>query len=309
MSLIRGKIAGLGVLAVVLLAAGSFPAQAQTTLRYKFKEGEKLNYVMEQKMTMQMNVMGQDVEMNMTQTIDLTWQIQSVDKDGRAKLTQKFDRVRFKMEGGQVGKVEYDSMDGKEPEGPIGKAIGPIFGALAGSEIGMTMDARGQIADVKIPDKFSDALKNAGAGAAGLGEMFSEDGMKRMMSQGGLVVPAEAVTKGKTWNQNVDMKMPIGKMKVDTTYTYDGQTTKGNKKLEQVPFKAKVTLEPSDNAALTVKLKEQSAKGSAQFDADAGRLVETSMTQEMEMEIGAGGQNITQKIKQEVTMKLQDKAK
>src|SRR5205823_581165 len=37
---------------VILLFASAVPAQAQTALRYKFKPGEKLVYVVENKMTM-----------------------------------------------------------------------------------------------------------------------------------------------------------------------------------------------------------------------------------------------------------------
>src|SRR6516165_10592075 len=63
----------LGLLALLLAGAAAEPAAAQTTLRYKFKKGEKLNYVMEQKMKMAMNLAGQDIETEMGQTIDMSW--------------------------------------------------------------------------------------------------------------------------------------------------------------------------------------------------------------------------------------------
>src|SRR5258708_40184450 len=113
----------LGLLAVLLLAGAAERASAQTTLRYKFKKGEKLNYVMDQKVTMSMSVMRKDIDVEVGQTIDMTWNIKDVDSAGKAKVTQKFDRLRFNMSGGPIGKVEYDSKDGKEPDGPMIKLI------------------------------------------------------------------------------------------------------------------------------------------------------------------------------------------
>src|SRR5439155_25094628 len=172
--------------------------------RYQFKAGDKLPYEMEQKMQMTMNVAGQAVEMSMTQQQDFLWEIKSVDKDGKAKVAQRFERIRFVMDG-PMGKTEYDSKEGKEPEDVIGKAIIPIFKALAGAEFTLDMDSRGVMSNLKMPEKLIEAINDAtGAGAAGLGSMFDEEGMKRMLSQSGLILPEEAVTKGKSWEQKLD---------------------------------------------------------------------------------------------------------
>src|SRR5205807_3004795 len=52
----RSKIVWLGLFALLAASANQSAAQAQVTLRYKFKEGEKLHYNLEQKMKMEMNV-------------------------------------------------------------------------------------------------------------------------------------------------------------------------------------------------------------------------------------------------------------
>src|SRR5262249_43159562 len=136
----------IGLLALVSVLIGSDRASADTTLRYKFKKGEKLNYVFEQKITTTSALGGRDFVTNMTQTIDLAWNIMDVDADGKAKMTQAFSRIRFSMDG-PLGKVEYDSKEDREPQGPLAKAIVPTFRALAGSEIGLTMDPLGKISD------------------------------------------------------------------------------------------------------------------------------------------------------------------
>src|SRR5262249_6666756 len=153
MTLRQGGIGWVGLLAAVVCLAGGRPAPAQTTLRYKFKEGDKLRYAMEQKTNMEMMVAGQNIQMEIGQNVGMTWNVLSVGKDGKAKITQKFDRIRFTMEGGPTGKVEYDSQVGKAPEGPIGEVLGPILKAMAGAEFQATMDPQGRLSDIKAPEK------------------------------------------------------------------------------------------------------------------------------------------------------------
>jgi hypothetical protein len=301
------KFGLIGVLTFALVLASGTAARAQTTLRYKFKQGEKLTYAMEQKMEMKMEVAGNNVDMNMTQTFDMTWDIKSVDKDGKAKMVQKFDRIRFVMEGGPIGKVEYDSKSDKELDDPVGKMIAPLFKALAGSDFELTMDGRGQISDLKVPEKLSEELKKlAGGGAPGLGDILSEDGLKKTINQGGLTLPEEAVTKGKTWSHRIEFKMgAVGKSTVDTTYTYEGPAA--DKKAEKITLKPKMTMEATIPGG-SMKIKNQETKGQALFDNAAGRLLEMDTDSDIDMEISAAGMDIQMKMKQKVKMKLGDKS-
>ena len=136
---------------------------------------------MEQNVDMSVSVMGNEVAMKVQQTMDYTWHIKSVSADGKASLTQITDRVRFKMEGPMVN-IDYDSKTGKEPTDAIGKAVTGVLSGMVGAEFQMTMDARGQISDLKIPDKVKDAVKKLPGGGLGL-DFASEDGFKKMMSQ------------------------------------------------------------------------------------------------------------------------------
>jgi hypothetical protein len=282
----------LAVAAAVLVCAA--PAAAQTTLRYKFREGEKLDYAIENKMTMKVA----NLEMGVEQNMDMTWKILSVDSDGKAKISQKLTRIRFSMDT-PMGKVVYDSKDGKAPEGPIGQAIEPVFKALAALEYQLTMDARGEISDVKIPEKFLEMMK--GPQLPGLGEMFTEEGLKRMMAQSVLPLPKDAVVKGKNWPQKMSFKAPFGEMKMDNTYTYESQVQKGGKRLEHISMKPSLSIEPDPNVP-GMKLKSGEGKGAAYFDAEAGRLIEMNMIQNMTLEVAGQSmqmvQNVVMKLKQ-----------
>lgn len=128
-----------------------------------------------------------------------------------------------------------------------------------------------------------------------------------MVGQGGLVVPREAVTKGKTWEQKSDVKLPLGQLKIKMVYTYEGPTTRHGRKMEQINFAPSITLESDPNAPIKIELKSQDGKGVAYFDNAAGRLVELTLNQTMQMEMTVMGQAVQQNLKQTSSMKLLDK--
>ncbi len=292
------RLPALGLLVALFLGLAA-PAQAQTTLRYKFKEMEKLNYELVQKMTMKLDIAGKELEMVIAQNIDMLWHIKSVDTAGKAKMMQKFERFRLTMDT-PMGKVEFDSKDGKIPDGPFGQALAPLAKVMGGLEVGLSMDAMGEISEVMIPEKVLDVLKKGG-GAAAFGDMFTPDGLKKMLSQSGLVLPKGAVAKGgKGWNQKISSKLPFGEMKIDNGYTYQGQVAKGDQKLEQIAIKMAINLDADPGAALEIKLKDGTGKGTAYFDNATGRLLEINSTQNMTME--ALGQSM--KMIQTVVLKL-----
>lgn len=298
----------LARLALTLLGLLPQALQAQTSLRYQFKEGQKISYVLDQQMKMSMNVMGNEITMNMNQVIDLEWKFLRVDKDGKAKMSQTFDRIRFTMEGGPMGKFTYDTKDDKDPDDPVGKALVPVFKAMVGSEFTLEMDSRGHLSEVKVPKKLTDALQDA-PGAEAVGQMFSQEGFKSMIEQTGLILPETAISKGHTWMQKMETKNPFGVMKTETTLTYEGQETRNGVKLEQIAVKPKATFVADAGAPVSLKITNQDIKGMASFDNATGKLHETTTKQTMEMEVSAGGMTFNQKIEQTLTLKLRESSK
>src|SRR5438445_123254 len=90
----RLAIVGLGLAAWLL---GAVAASAQTALRYQFKKGEKLQYVLEQKMFTKISSKSIKTESTANQTIDTTWTVKDVNKDGKATITVRFERMRFTL--------------------------------------------------------------------------------------------------------------------------------------------------------------------------------------------------------------------
>jgi hypothetical protein len=294
---------GLISAAMFVLLTGS--AQAQTSLKYKFKEGDKLNYTMDQTQKQMVNVMGMEIETTMTQNMEMSWNVKSV-KDGKAQMTQTIDRIRMKMDS-PFAAFEFDSKDGKEPEGPVGQLLGPLFAAMAGAEFTVTMNEQGEVSETKVSEKLLEAMK-ANPALQQLGGGFTEEGLKNMMTQsGGSILPKTAVKKGDTWDQKIELKQPpLGVMKMNSTYTYGGPEEKDGATLEKIGVKTEITIEPIENAAAQFEIKVKSAdmKGTLYFDNKAGRLVVSTMNQKMNMEINAMGNIIESVVDQTITVKL-----
>jgi hypothetical protein len=241
----------------------------------------------------------------MAETLDVTWRVTSVDADGKAKITLTIDRVRFTFDG-QGSKVDYDSTIGKMPDDPSAKQVGPPLAALAGKEVSITMDPQGIASDFKAPEAFAKALKDFSGVGVEMGEFFSEDGLRRRMCQFLPALSKEEVEKDKAWHSRFEMKTSMGTLKVHNKYTCDGPVASGEKKLEKINIAPKyslfVDLSSVPDAKPTNAVQKQEAKGSALFDKDAGRLIETSVTQELAMT--GGGGSIQRKAKLSFSMKL-----
>jgi hypothetical protein len=307
MFLVTSRCNWISIFVFACVYGGGAPAQAQTTLSYKFAEGEKLHYAMDTKTSVQMQPMGSNIEMRVGQTIDLTWSVLSVDNDQNAKLQSKVDRLRFSMEGGPIPKTQYDSKEGKKLEGVMGDTLGPLFEALVGAEFTFNVDARGNLSDVQIPAKLNEALKNMTAGGAGSG--FSGDMIKQMAQQGALLLPSGTVEKGKTWEQTSQMTLPFGKAAVRIDLTYEGPATLDGKQVEKIAVSPKMSFEAGPNAAVAIKIKGQESKGTTYFDNKAGLILQSSLTQTTEMEITVAGAVMPQKMTQTISFKLQGKDK
>jgi hypothetical protein len=243
---------------------------------------------------MKMGVQGQDFEIKSSMNMDFSMAVDSVDTaTGNAKVTYKIDGMKMSMSG-PMGNMEYDSKSDKEPEGMIAMAA-PLFKALTGAPITMTVSPRGEISNVKLPDKLKEEFENLGGGQM---NFFSEDQLKQVMNNGYFELPKEAPNTSTTWNKKLDMKLgPMGTMNMNTTYTYAGKSAPYDK----INTKIDMKLDPSPTAPVQLKMKTKEATGTILFDNTKGRLQEmkTNIVSELEM----GGQG-TMQMTQDMTMKV-----
>src|SRR5262245_31524531 len=120
------------------------------------------------------------------------------------------------------------------------------------------------------------------------GDMLSPDTLKKSVSL--IVLPKDAIAKGKSWNEKVSLKTGFGNMKIDNQYTYEGQVEKDGRKLEKIAVKPSIEIDADPNNPVAMKLKSGDGKGTAYLENQAGRLLEMVTTQNIAME--AFGQTI-----------------
>jgi hypothetical protein len=257
---------------------------------------------MVQETTQGMKAMGQEFKTSLNQTVDLHWSVKNVASDGVAELSQTIDRVRTKVEG-PGNSFEFDSQAGKDPEGQIASLLTPMLKALVGAEFTFKMNGRGELSEIKVPQKLLDSLRKAGPAANASG-MFSEEGMKNLISQSSLTLAEGPLEKGKSWTQQAKVPVPmLGTMVMDKTYTFDGPSPR-EAGLLQISVDTKVTLEPAADSNIAVKITSQQATGEFTFDPQAGRVVSSRVNDKLQMSLSVMGQEIEQSTDTVTSMTL-----
>ena len=183
-------------LTMAVVCATSQTAQAGKTLRYQFKQGEQFVYAMDQTMDMKMSIVGQDVEMQMNQKIEMLQKVAAVDSAGVASISQKITRIRMEMTGPPGTAMKYDSAEKKKPEGLVAQ-IAPLFKTLTNAEFNVKMAPSGKLVEVEVPTEFFEKLKETPGGNL-LEGMFNKDSFKQMLTQAATTFPTTPVDQGDT---------------------------------------------------------------------------------------------------------------
>lgn len=286
---------------VACLAPASI-AQKPTEFRYKFQEGQTFPYLLKQSTESVVSINGQTIEQKLEQTFDVTWKVKKVRDDGSAEIAQTFDRVRFTLDS-LLGQMSFDTKDGKEAEGPLAQ-IGAIFRDLVGGEGSIRVTPLGEVVDVKLPAKASEALKNVPALPGGQ-RMLSEETFQTIFSQAMVIFPEKPAA---TWTSKREIgQPPVGTMVLDTTYTHAGPDAQ-SKGLDRVDAKIKLDYKFNADLPVTIKLKKQDVSGTSLFDRAKGQLVNSTLNQKIDLSIDAMGSDLDQETKTTVTMSLQDGA-
>jgi hypothetical protein len=294
-----GRAASGAALAVALWLAPLAGRADAATLRWKFKPGESFHYRQDQKTVTQLKAPNQEYKVTNTQTTDMTWKVGAVAADGTAEITQTIDRIQAKVDG-PFGSFEYDSKADKAPEGLLAAQQVQLIKAQVGAVFQYKMSPRGELSDVKVPESLVKTLKElTPAGAPG---ELSEEGLKNMIHESSLALPAEDLTPGKSWVRPVKMPSPIGTMSFEKTYTYEGPADGAQK----IGLKVKVSMEPAADNKADVKLGAQEGSGTFLFDNNAGRVASSNVAQKLELMITFMNQQVTRTNETTTSMKLVD---
>ncbi|MEW4569415.1 DUF6263 family protein [Tautonia sp. JC769] len=272
--------------ACLLLSA---PSGAAETLRWKFAQGDTHQYELNQTTVTTAMVQNQEVKTTINQTVDMAWEVDSVNDDGSARVAQTIERVRVSLDS-QFASFAYDSQDDAAGEGPAAM-LKPVIDALVGSRVVLVMNTRGEVSDVEVPDEMIERLRNAGPGAQALQNLASAEGMKGLIGQSTLILPEEEVEAGASWTRNVELPTPQGVLALTNTYTLEEAESDSAARIALSMNIDDFKVAP--DSPFEMKVEEQSGTGTYTFDTSAGRLASSEVKQGLRAVISVQGQEIT----------------
>jgi hypothetical protein len=270
------------------------PKEGDGALAWKFKEGQVIDIAMDQEVTMSSQIGGNSSEIVNGSRNEMTLEVQSVDSEGVATVTNIIKRMIIKTEAPGMS-VEIDTSSDEELDA-IASQIAAVVKPLIGAEITQKMAPNGKITDVVVPSDIFDGMQGNPAAA-----MFNEETIKETTSKANLVFPETAPAVGDSWTNEATMNMGPAKVATDTTYQYLGVADVDGKPLHVIRGKIKMSF-PDGIQGMDVDIAEEDTTFMFYFDGNAGRIAKSVLDQNVSMVIEAGGQLITQDIAQAMTM-------
>lgn len=285
--------------------AAANPAQApevtparDVELKWSFQPGRKLNVEMQQELR-RIEHQGRGISESLNNTLTaMEWQVLSVQEDGSARIQTVVNRVVARV-GLPDGKfLEYDSRDPGEPTGNVAN-LAAMFQPMLGLKTLTTMKPNGEVVEVAVGDGTSlDQIGNSGG--------LDQASLIKLMTDASPAFPAR-LSSGDQWQKESFMPLPFGRMMMNTNYQYEGVIEQEGKKLHRVKTVIEIKFEIDEaNRNVTVDLIDQKNSGQILFDAESGRIVLTSMDQDITMEVRIGNDTTAQSLVQSVQTRFSE---
>ena len=274
----------------VFSVPAALPASAQTDevqLKWKFREGQQLSAMLEQKIDLQISVNGQTIRTKNNSSSWMRWNVRSVE-NGKAEVAVTIDRMTLDINT-PAAAVLVDT-DNKEQTSAAAETMAKGLRPLIGVEMSQTMLSSGLIEDVTIPDEALTALKNVTGLRMG-------DFVKNLSKNSTLAFPDGPLKIGRSWTRSTVAPSPVGEVSVTHKYTYQGKKKVEGKELHAFDADVKMKFANADGGP-NIEIQEQSTAGTLYFDELAGRLNHSEIEQKVKMQISVGAQKIDQTLTQ-----------
>lgn len=284
-------------LGAILLLANL--AQAEEPFVWKWADGDSARYLLTQSMEMAMDggAAGQINTSSQTQTL-MRWAVETID-DGSdaAQLSQRVERVVMESVAPAGQGFSYDSASEDPPAGMAALAA-PMFEAMIEHDFTVTMLPSGKVKDVELSDELAYAFDRLPGGA------MSSDLVKQMATQGQLEFPDEPLVLNDHWTVNTEVQPPqMGPMRVATEYTYEGSRRVDDRQLEVFSVSIRVEAAGSEEQETQVTIETKSSDGEILFDAELGRIVQSNLTQTMDVTVQVAGREVVNEVVQSVQLR------
>jgi Family of unknown function (DUF6263) len=287
------------LLATVLILAGlqscqsTKSATATKMLKFNFENGKGYDY--EMSMTMDQEMMGQPMKMDMLYYYSMDV---SADDGTMKTITTHIDRVKMNMNiAGLDIKVDSDKKagDGNNDEKNPMEMVNRIFGAISGKKFVMKVNQEGKIEELTGINEMANAIadsmhlegKDRQEMMAKFNQQFNEKGMKGQFERVLYIFPNKEVKVGDSWTKSTAV---TGQMGGKYTSTYKVKDIEGD--MVTLEEKSKIESE-TEGMGMDGKV-----TGLLVIDSRSGLMVNAD--QDMVINVDKGGMKITMNAKNKV---------
>lgn len=264
----------------------AFSASAADRLQWKFQEGQVMRVKLAQKIKATTPLQDRALLLTSDMQMEFRFRVSKVDSQGVAQLTTSLTLVTIRMEIPGTDPIQYDSSRQEVPPGEL-RDLAASIAPLVDVEFITTMNQRGEIIGVSLPEKEDKKKTNRKQGNFTNESIFSKQGLKQILRQSFGLLPPDAVEKEQTWSKTDQVSSPLGQIKQSSTFTYLGDVVHNGRRLKKISVNTKIELPQPPNAKESMlRVKEQQQTGQYYFDHQAGRMVESEITQRLVVQSG-----------------------
>ena len=273
---------------------------------WKWREGEVLRYRVSNDidMTIAMSMLPEPMATTMQQVMHIRQEVLEVDAEGAARVRTTYESMSLDAEVPGQGTVSWSSEDPEvDPDSPLASMTGP-WAMLVDESLTMRVDRRGELTEIeglddmveRLLDDLGEDPEQAEAAAAMrpmLEEFLSEENMGKLTQQGLLSFPAEPLTVGDAWTEELSMEVPVlGEVAQSQTYTlerFEGDVAvfhiSGTLSMGTgVPVPG-LPPELAEMMDIAVETDRGDVEGTIRFDRDRGLVVRQDLTMELDLEM------------------------
>lgn len=287
---------------IFAIAAGS-SAFAQDALEWKFATGEELRYEVVQQAKFVVNAeQAGAFTSDATQTMDILWRIDSVDDSGTMTATQVIERIRVNIQQQDGLELVYDSDEEDAPAG-LSAMLTPMFESLLENDIKVVVSAQGEVEEVKLPEEMEKRLAGIPA-TRPMSNLVTGAGLRRVAEKIALLLPSQG--EDSVARQVVIENRVLGTLTGELTWKEAGTEGDVHKFQPAIELSIKPSEATDEDPYLPVRpladpqITEQSATGTAEFDAAAGKLTSSKLELKLTLTGKLMGVNVESKVTQNV---------
>jgi hypothetical protein len=306
--LVRLGLAGLLVVALLPSLRAADPVE----LRWQFKKGQVLKYLLKHREVRTVEVGDQKFETTTVSEYDWQWTVTEMDNQGTATLELKLQGLRVTSNGKDFA-YRYDSSGANEAAEEFNKNLLHFHDQLRYATYRLRLKTDGRVAEVYGLDKVQAETTAGTSVAETAGYALRDDSFGWYLQLLVGVLPEKPMAEGAKWKIPAPAKLKgLGDLNGQVEFRLGKPATAGDRPCQQLRMDGACTLELDmkwNDAALTGTLKTSKVAGTVLFDAQTGRVRQGEAEVDLagDLKLGTGDQPLVLKTSFKNKLELETK--